>query len=111
LLSILWLVQGKIIRGVLGLGLFAVAILFIIVLAPWKHPETKYWKLMLPVYAILIASVGLYVWLEGVFGNLGLSWWSILYLTPLLIPFVTIGTRCWNDGKAMHKRLKQEQQS
>ena len=100
LLSIVWLVQGKITSGVLGLGLFVLAVVFIIVLSPWKHSKTRYWKLMLPVYALLIVSAGTYVWLEGSFGNLGLSWWSILYLTPVLVPFATIGTRCWDDGNA-----------
>ncbi len=98
LLSIIWLIQGKTISGVSGISLFLAAVLSILVLAPWRHPGTKYWKLMLPIYMILIASAGLYIWLESVFSNAGVSWWSILYLTPLLIPFATIGTRCWNDG-------------
>lgn len=100
LLSILWFVQGRIAAGVLGLGLFAVAILGILTLAPWKHPETRYWKLMLPMYAVFAASVGLFVWFGGGFGKLGLSWWSLFWLMPLLIPVATAGTRCWKDGNA-----------
>ena len=100
LLSIAWLVQGKIVNGVLGISLFSVAILLIVVLAPWKHPETKYWKLMVPIYAVLTVSVSLYIWLEGGLKMLGLSWWSIVWLMPLFIPFVTIGRRCWKNGSA-----------
>jgi len=65
LLSIAWLVQGKIIYGLLAMGLFLMALCLIIVLGPWKHPETKYWKLMLPVYFIFLTAVSLFIWLGG----------------------------------------------
>lgn len=100
LLSILWLVQGRIADGLLGLGLFVAAILAVLALTPWKHPETKYWKLMSPIYAVLAASVGLFIWRGGGLDKLGLSWWSLFLLMPLLIPFATMGTRCWKDGDA-----------
>lgn len=100
LLSIVWLAQGKIAYGIWGISLFTVAFILIVVLAPWKHPETKYWKLMLPTYLVLIVSVSLYIWLEGGLKTPGLNWWSILWLAPLFIPFATIGTRCWNNGGA-----------
>ena len=85
--------------GVSGLALFAVAILLILFLAPWKHPETKYWKLMLPIYAIFVISACLSVWFMGGLGSTGLNWWTAVYMTPILIPFVTVGPRRWNDSK------------
>jgi hypothetical protein len=100
LLSILWLAQGRIAAGLSALSLFAVAVLAIFALAPWKHPETKYWKLLLPIYAILAASIGLLIWGAGGFDKLGLSWPSLLLLMPLFIPFATTGTRRWKDGNA-----------
>ncbi len=100
LLSIIWLVQGKITSGVLGLVLFGVAILSILTLAPWRHPETRYWKLLLPIYAVLAAAFGLCIWLGGALDQYGLSWWSLLWLMPLFIPFATVGTRRWKDGNA-----------
>ena len=100
LLSILLLVQGRIANGLLGLGLFAVAVLFILTLTPWKHPETRYWKLMLPIYAVLAASIGLYVWIAGGLDKLGVSWWSLLWLMVLFIPLGNVGTRRWKDGNA-----------
>ena len=100
LLSVLWLVLGRITDGVLGLVLFAAAVAAVLALAPWKHPETRYWKLMLPIYVILVAAAGLCVWCVGGFGKLGLSPWSLFLLMPLLIPFATTGARCWKDGDA-----------
>lgn len=45
-----WLIKGQTIKGILGISLFAIAIILIVVLSPWKHSETKYWKLILPIY-------------------------------------------------------------
>ena len=100
LLSILWLAKGRIAAGAMGLGLFAVAVIAILALAPWKHPETKYWQLMLPLYVVLSASIGLLIWFGGGFGKLGLGWLALLWLMPLFIPLWTAGARCWKDGNA-----------
>lgn len=101
LLSIVWLVQGKIVNGLLGISLFSIAIFLIVVLAPWKHPETKYWKLMSPIYAVLIVSVSLSIWFAGGLKNFGLSLWSILWLMPCFLPLVTTGIRCWNKDHTL----------
>ncbi len=99
LLSALWLVQGKMRLATAGTGLVGIAVLFMISLAPWKHPETKYWKLMLPLYAILLTAVAVIVWLEGGPARLGLSGWSLLACLPIFLPFVTAGRRTWTaDG-------------
>ncbi len=100
LLSILWLAKGMIAAGAMGLGLFALAVLTILTLAPWKHPGTKYWKLMLPLYAVLAAAIGLLIWFGGGLAKLGLGWPALLWLMPAFIPLWTVGTRCWNDGNA-----------
>ena len=97
LLSVLWLAQGKMTNGILGLILFAVAILLIFIFAPWKYPEIKYWKLMLPIYVVFLISLSLYIFLSGGPKMLGLSWWSIFLLLPVFIPFATVGKRCWNN--------------
>ena len=98
LLSILWLVQGKLVNGLAGMGLFLVALCLIIVLGPWKHPETRYWKLMLPIYLVFLAAVSLFVWLGGGIKQMGLNWWSLLWLLPIFIPFGTMSSRRWCDG-------------
>ncbi len=97
ILSIVWLVQGKIINGLLGMSLFVVAMLLVVFWAPWRHAETKYWKLMLPIYIVLIISVSLCIYFEGGLKKTGLNWWSIIYLLPLFIPFATIGARRWKE--------------
>jgi hypothetical protein len=99
-LALLWLYNGKVINGILGIGILIIGISLIIYLAPWRHPETEYWKLMLPLFIILIVAVALFVELEGGMKATGLSWWSILWLSPLLIPFANIGKRRWKDGNA-----------
>ncbi len=100
LLAVLWLVQGRITGGLLALGMFAVAVVTVVALAPWKHPETRYWKLMLPIYTVLAASVGLCAWIGLEVDKLGLSWWSLMLLMPLFAPFATVGKRRWKDGDA-----------
>ncbi len=95
LLSVLWLAQGKMRLATAGIGLVALAMLCMILLAPWKHPETKYWKLMLPLYAVLMTAVVVVVWLEGGPARLGLSGWSLLACLPLFLPFLTAGRRTW----------------
>ncbi len=67
--------------------------------APWRHPETRYWKLMLPLYALLGLSAA---WVVMSFGagveGAGLTGWSLLVFPPLLIPFASVGGRRWRDG-------------
>ena len=95
LLSAVWLAQGKMRLATAGTGLAGMAMLFIISLAPWKHPETKYWKLMLPLYAVLMTAIAVIVCLEGGPARLGLSGWSLLACLPLFLPFITAGRRTW----------------
>jgi hypothetical protein len=97
LLSFVWLFRGKTIQGVCGIGIFLLAVFLIFALVPWKHPETKYWKLMVPLFTLFIASILLCVWVEGAHGEYGFNGWSILYITPALIPVFTMGSRRWNS--------------
>ncbi len=99
LLSIIWFVQGRILNGITGLVLFSIAVFFITLMTPWRYPETKYWKLMLPIYLVMTVSVSLFL-LEGDLDKIGLTWWSILWLVPVFLPFATMGSRCWNDGNS-----------
>lgn len=97
LLSIIFVVQGRVTPGVLGLLLVAAAVLLVLVGAPWRHPDTPYWKLMSPVYLAFFAALGWACWSSGGVQELGLSGWSALLLLPLMIPFWTVGRRRWND--------------
>jgi len=98
LLSVIWIFQHKNIKGMLGIVLFIIAIILIISLAPWKHPNTKYWKLMLPIYLLFILSIAMVIHLYVGLRNTGLSWVSISWIIPSLIPFVIIGNRKWDNS-------------
>lgn len=102
ILSVLWLVQARYAVSLVGFGLFATVAVLIFFTAPWRHPETKYWKLFIPMYGILALSIAAYIWAVGGPQKLGLTAWNIVWLLPLLIPFATAGQRCWNDTRAGH---------
>lgn len=97
ILAAVFLVQGKAAAGLAGLGLAALAAFASLSFAPWRRPTTPYWKLMLPLYALLALSVA---WAVAAFGprEADLTWWSLLWLLPLLVPFGSVGRRRWEDG-------------
>ena len=98
LVSAIWLFQSKISEGMIGLVVFIIAIIVISMTAPWKHPNTKYWKLMLPIYSLFICSIVLYIYLSGGLEIIGLKWTSIFLVIPGFIPLVTAGNRTWNSS-------------
>jgi hypothetical protein len=106
--SVIWLVKGKMTEGVTGLVLVCFAVVLIIATAPWKHPNVPYWKLMSPVYVVLGISVAWAVWSFGGGKEIGLTWWSIWWVLPILIPFGTVGRRRWNDFSISKNTLKEE---
>lgn len=95
ILSVIWLLQGQISWALGGLSLVAAAVACIFGFAPWRHPTTRYWKLLLPIYAVLFASVALAA-ATGGFDGMNLSWWSAFLLLPALTPFATTGARRWD---------------
>jgi hypothetical protein len=97
LLSVVWLFQHKISNGIIGIVVFIVTIIAITASAPWKHPNTKYWKLMLPIYLLFFISIALCIYLYGGLESIGLKWTAFFWIAPCLIPFMTVGRRTWND--------------
>ncbi|MBI5568432.1 MAG: hypothetical protein HY914_00650 [Desulfomonile tiedjei] len=97
LFGILRLYQGRTGQGLVAIGLFAAALVLIFRFAPWNNPETRYWKLLVPIYVVFLIALGSVVWAEGGPSTLGLPSWSILWLIPIFLPFLTIGNRRWND--------------
>ena len=98
LLSVILLFQNRMRDGLIGIVIFAVAIITIISTAPWKHPNTKYWKLMLPIYLLFFISIALCIRLYCGLENTGLKWTALFWIIPCLIPFVTTGNRTWNSS-------------
>ena len=96
ILSVIALVQGKMVQGILGLVITGIGVAAILWSAPWRHPDTPYWKLMLPVYVAFFGAVG---WASRAGGGpkaLGLNGFSVFLVLPLLIPFATAGGRRWS---------------
>lgn len=97
-LSMLFLYQHKFEQAVLGLILNALALAAIYGFAPWRHPLTPYWKLMLVPYALFFISFLWAAWGFDGLGALGLNWWNLLWLLPALSPFGLLGNRRWRQS-------------
>jgi len=95
LLSIAWFVIGSPKKGLIALGFFIVATIIIECITPWRYPQTKYWKLLVPVYAILTLSFIVCIMLWGGLEKAGLRPLQLFMFSPLLIPFFTIGNKVW----------------
>jgi len=96
-LAVVFVWQGKTMAGLGGLALAGLAVYAVLNFAPWKRPDTHCWKLMAPVYLLLILAA---VWAVAAFGGFaaaGLQWWNLLWLLPVFIPLLTIGRKTWND--------------
>jgi hypothetical protein len=103
ILSIVFLVQGKSTQGFLGMSLTGLAILTVVLFAPWRLPTTPYWKLMLAPYGVFLLSIAWAIWSYGGLVSAGLTWWNLLWLLPILIPFGSLSTRRWGDFDVQRK--------
>lgn len=98
ILSIVFLFQGKTEQGLLGIVLVLTSMFIIILFAPWRFSSTHYWKLMLAPYGMFFLSIVWAVWSYGGFGVIGLNWWNLLWLVPMLTPFGIVSKRKWSDA-------------
>jgi len=94
ILGIIWFFQDKLILGVAGIALFAIAFILIIILKPWGHPGTKFWKLMLPLYLVLLLAVFLALYVMEVF-EFPSHFQYGLWIIPCFIPLFTMGNKTW----------------
>ncbi|MBN2231855.1 MAG: hypothetical protein JW781_03420 [Deltaproteobacteria bacterium] len=100
-LAVMFLVRGQIAAGGGGLVLFLVALALIFIRAPWRHPDTRYRRLLLPLYLVLGLGVWWAVTAYGGLAASGLRWWNLPGIClPLLTPLLIIGRRRWIDGAA-----------
>jgi hypothetical protein len=100
ILSIIFIVQGRPLAGAAGLLIVAAAAALVLLFAPWRHPRTAYWKLLLPAYAAVAASIA---WAVVGFGvdalrEEGTSPWAFGLVVQMLLPFLNAGGRRWDDG-------------
>ncbi len=100
IMAIVFLVQEKPLESFMGFILVIAATWMMLFCAPWKRPDTRYWKLMTPLFVTAAVAI---LWALFSFGierikSEGLSWWHLALLIPFLSPLVTIGNRRWNDS-------------
>jgi len=98
-LAVVFLVQGKLLAGVIGIALGALGYGTVIRFRPWRYPDTSYWRLMIPPYLALSAAVVWGFWAYGAEAAAEMAWWEIMQLLVLFLPFLTVGNRCWRDGE------------
>ena len=99
ILAIVRLVQGNIWQGLAGVILVLAAAILIIALAPWRHPAVPYWKLMAPIYLVLVLSGGWAILSFGGIAQAGFSGWSFFLLIILVMPLWQMGRRRWQDNE------------
>lgn len=92
ILSTIWFFQNKVLYGTIGLLIFCFAIVVIFMFAPYRCPKIHYWKLMLPLYMLIIVSIILCLY---AYPEEELSSFSMLSLTPCLLPLFTLGKKTW----------------
>ena len=94
-LAVIFLAQGRIVEGVVGLVLLLIAVFFAFVFAPWRHPAKPFWTLMLPLYLVFFAALAWGTSSFGGFKNSGLHWWHLFLIIPILSPLGAVGGRKW----------------
>jgi hypothetical protein len=97
ILSVVFLFQGNHLPGLTGLSLFCLSVVAVLTVTPWRYPTTPYGKLMLAPYGMFALSIIWVVWAYGGIQKTGLTWWNLLWLLPMLIPFGTISRKKWMD--------------
>lgn len=104
ILAVLFLLRRQWEAGLAGLLLFAMALLAVRVFAPWRHPMEPYWRLLLPLYVLLLLTIPWAIWAFGGLSGSGLNAWMLLFLLPVLMPMATLGKRTWQDGEARDRQ-------
>ncbi len=97
ILSILFIYQKRLLHSLIGIVLIAAAINAIFYFAPWRHPSTSYWKLMLIPYLLFFASVIWAIWALGGLESVGFNLWNLLWLAPALSPFGMLSNKKWSE--------------
>ncbi len=93
------LAKGQTIQGLVGVALFAVAVIVCFLASPWRNPDTPYWKLMLAMYCTPGVAIAWAIWVLGMQES-GLNpMISLTLLYAVLFPMWQIGRRRWSDSE------------
>ncbi|HPG41811.1 MAG TPA: hypothetical protein PLP19_21180 [bacterium] len=101
--AVLWLVSGNLRAGCVAMVCYILLIFFTLKLSPWKYPDTPYWKLLLPSYICLVPGIIILFFIGFPGEDLSGQWHNLLFLLPMMTPFLTMGRRTWNNSVATVK--------
>jgi len=96
ILAVVWFVQARLAAGVLAALVFVAGIAYLLLLAPWRFPQTPMRRLYLGFLVILLAGVAVAVWQyrQTVTAGQGMP---LLARVTLGIPWITLGRSSWSD--------------
>jgi len=84
--------------GTTSLALYAMSGYLVWRVSPWHHEQTRYWKLMLPLYGFFLIAIYLTLRTAGWLGSALENWPAFFGLGALFIPLFLVGGRRWSDG-------------
>lgn len=92
--------QGELAKGLIGLMLFAVAVTAMFASAPWRNPNTRYWKLILITLATPLGAIVWGIWCVGIDESR-----AVFLAIPLivLLPILLVGKMRWSDQTPSEK--------
>ena len=100
-LAVVFAFQLKWAAALGGLVIVLLAALAVVRGAPWRHPHTRYGRLMVAPLLLELLAV-LWAW-RGFAGDLTpadqFSPWMLAWMLPLVLPIVSLGPRRWVDGE------------
>jgi len=96
IMSVIWLVQGNAGGAALGLLLTGAGIAYLVLLAPWRFPQTPIRWLFLGFVLILLAGAAVAIWQYRQALSAGGAASLVVFWT-LFLPVFTLGKRSWSD--------------
>jgi len=100
ILAVMLAFQSRWPAAIAGWVIAVAAVAVILLASPWRCPQTPYWKLMLPVYALFFGAMLWAVLVASNLYELGIvNWWSLFLFLPLLLPLWVNGRRRWSDAE------------
>ena len=93
--SIVWFLEAYYSYGVFGLTESIIALVCINLFAPWRYPDTKLWKLLIPPYIFFVLSIMFLLYVYTGFDSFSQIQYGI-WLIPCLVPFFILGYKTWN---------------
>ena len=99
LLALAILLQGRWQVASIGLGMFGLGLVYLILMAPWKHPRTPLWRIYLGLIALIVVAAIFFLRFWPPQGTPALAGEEISYLwiIPLFTPVFIFGRKTWDD--------------